>query len=65
MLTRSLPGCMSGARVLTSRLAARRVRVRVRVCVCVCVCRYVEAVQALFEQHVTATTRPNHRLVIV
>ena len=27
--------------------------------------RYVEAVQALFEQHVTATTRPNHRLVIV
>jgi len=27
--------------------------------------RYVKAVQALFEQHVSATTRPNHRLVIV
>ena len=27
--------------------------------------RYVEAVKALFEQHVSTTTRPNHRLVIV
>ena len=36
-----------------------------RVCVCLCVCRYVEAVQELFSQHITTTTRPNHRLVIV